>query len=867
MKSKCLKTRLNTRGAVTLQIVIISAVLALAAAGVGIIVYNTNKEKTGDLAATSELIGNFNVAQGALLSGDATVGDGAPADNGENTDGETSGPRRPGTGTPLKKLSLSENHACAITGGAVKCWGRNNGGNLGREAATRTSTPTPVSVPELTSNTQSVAVGESFSCALTGRVVQCWGRNSSGQLGNGTDDDSTIPVQVMGITTGATSVVAGINHACAIVTNGTVRCWGENNRGQLGKGDRASVQDNIPVLVLEPAGTLLRNIVSITAGRSHTCALLENGTAKCWGLNINGRLANGNTNPFSLTPAAVLESPGTPLANIVQIAAGQNHTCAVLEGGTVKCWGENNNGKLGNGARANTQATPVTVGGIEDAISIAAGYDHTCAVIMGGTAKCWGENSSGQLGNGTRSNSQSTPVTVLESASGQPLPNIVQISAGQRHTCALLEGETIKCWGENSSGQLGNGNINSSLTPVTVLASETAADRTRRMFGGSQISVSKNHTCAIRGTRKEVWCWGSNFRGKLGNGPTSSTSFPVQASGVTSATSITVGGEYSCFIKDNGVVRCWGQGTNGQLGNGRTRNSTTPVQVSEIRTAISIAAGQNHTCVILEGGTAKCWGFNASGQLGDGTNIQRAAPVTVLESAGSTTPLGNIVSIAAGQRHTCALLEDKTAKCWGANNTSQLGDGTMDARTAPVTVLESASGQPLPNIVQISAGQRHTCALLENGTAKCWGFNASGQLGNGNKSTQTAPVTVLESASGQPLPNIVQITAGQNHTCAVLADNTAKCWGLNTNGQLSDGTTTQRLLPTRLLGSVSAQPLPNIVQITAGSDYTCAVLADNTAKCWGLNAQGQLGDGTTDDSPTPVTVLASAGTPLGEIGI
>jgi alpha-tubulin suppressor-like RCC1 family protein len=345
-----------------------------------------------------------------------------------------------------------------------------------------------------------------------------------------------------------------------------------------------------------------------TGGFYHTCALLSDGTAKCWGYNYWGQLGDGaRTNRLRLTPVTV-----SGLTNAVAIAAGYYHTCALLNNGTAKCWGNNNYGQLGNGTIASNN-TPVTVSGLTNAVAIAAGYLHTCALLSDGTAKCWGRNDYGQLGDGTGTN-KSTPVTV----SG--LTNAVAIAAGYYHTCALLNNGTAKCWGNNNYGQLGNGTIASNNTPVTVSGLTNAV----------AIAAGYLHTCALLsdGTAK---CWGRNDYGQLGDGTGTNKSTPVTVSGLTNAVAIAAGRDYTCALLSDGTAKCWGWNYDGQLGDGTRTDRSTPVTVSGLTNAVAIAAGAAHTCALLNNGTAKCWGWNGAGQLGDGTMTSKSTPVTVLK--------------------------------------------------------------------------------------------------------------------------------------------------------------------------------------------------------------------------------------------
>ena len=251
----------------------------------------------------------------------------------------------------------------------------------------------------LTGATQ-ISAGYTHTCALVaGGQAKCWGNNDSGQLGNGTNTNSNVPVDVVGIT-GATQITAGLYHTCALVAGGEIKCWGWNYSGQLGNGTFTKTESNVPVDVSGISGA-----TQITGGYSHTCALVAGGQIKCWGYNNFGVLGNG-TYPGSKVPVDVVGITGA-----TQITAGSYHTCALVAGGQAKCWGWNYYGQLGNGTFTNS-SVPVDVVGITGATQISAGYYHTCALVAGGQIKCWGRNGIRQLGNGTNTNSN-VPVTVL----------------------------------------------------------------------------------------------------------------------------------------------------------------------------------------------------------------------------------------------------------------------------------------------------------------------------------------------------------------------------------------------------------------------------------------------------------------------
>ena len=355
-------------------------------------------------------------------------------------------------------VSVGLSHACVLTtAGGVKCWGNNLYGQLGN--GNTTDSLIPIDVAGLTEGVSKIAAGSLHSCALlSSGGVKCWGFNGDGRLGNGTLINSSVPVDVVGLSSGVSAIAAGVNYSCAIASGG-LKCWGTNSQGELGNG--TSTNSSVPVDVTG----LSSGITSVAAGISHTCALTTLGAVKCWGANMYGQIGNGSTTA-SFTPVDV-----TGLTSgVAAISIGSSYSnygdfsCALTTGGGVKCWGRNNLGQLGD-TTTTTRTTPVNVSTLTSGVSaISVGSAHVCAITSAGGLKCWGYNNSGQLGKGTTTNG-TTPADVNGLTSG-----VSVISAGSgEFTCAIVStGLAVMCWGKNDYGQLGRGAKTDSSIPVNV---------------------------------------------------------------------------------------------------------------------------------------------------------------------------------------------------------------------------------------------------------------------------------------------------------------------------------------------------------------------------------------------------------------
>lgn len=338
---------------------------------------------------------------------------------------------------------------------------------------------------------------------------------------------------------------------------------------------------------------------------------------------------------------------------------------------------------------------------------------------------------------------------------------IVQLAAGFSHICALDSDGDVWCWGSNVNGQLGDGTLTNRPTPQKVDGLQNIA----------AIYSSSSHVCAVRANAGGVSCWGSNSEGQVGNGETGfAQTRPARVPGLNRVADMGLGGFHSCARRNNGRLLCWGSNFNGRLGDGTATPRLTPTVVSGFnRNADQVVAGNAHTCALRRNGRVFCWGTGASGRLGTGDTAPRFLPTLTLVGAVEINALAN---------HSCARRNNQTVFCWGENDAGQIGDGTQTTALTPTRVLNA------PPAASIAVGSRFSCLIRPNGRVNCWGVNNFGQLGIG---TTGAPV--LEPTRVVQLNNATQVAPGANFACALRENGNVSCWGDNSFGQLGQGFT------------------------------------------------------------------------------
>ncbi|MDA8610547.1 putative Ig domain-containing protein, partial [Euryarchaeota archaeon] len=455
--------------------------------------------------------------------------------------------------------------------------------------------------------------------------------------------------------------------------------------------------------------------LSLVTGEWNTCALDSNQNVFCWGRNGNGQIGNGQTGTAACGTSGhkckdIPTATNDLGSDVISLAFGYQHACGLLDTGAVKCWGRNNAGQLGTSGGDKDTPQTINLGSGRTATSIYAGGHYTCAILDDTSVKCWGQNTDGQLGIGSDSNTN-TPTTINTLGSGR---TAVSLATAMSTVCALLDDGSVKCWGDDAYGQLGNGGTNIDLESPPASAINLGTGRTAKAITGGEF-----HFCAILDD-DSIKCWGNGFNGKLGTGTTSHRSTPTTTTGSFStgryAVAIDAGYDHTCVILDNGQLTCWGSDSDGQLGNGATTGTKSSLQSSTVslgtgRTAISLSAGGEHTCAQLDNGQLKCWGNRGDGQVGDNGNFNnpsdRTSPSTVSNNnhGGNTYLNTGVMPSSAVTGANCEISPSlPTGLSLTAGTCAITGTPTVTATNATYTVWANVSGQSFSGQIWLEVG-------------------------------------------------------------------------------------------------------------------------------------------------------------------
>ena len=682
--------------------------------------------------------------------------------------------------TAFSQVSTNTNFSCAIASsgdnaGKVYCWGNGASGQIGNGANFSESVPTSVTMPSGVTAFSQIATSISNSCAIAssgdnaGRVY-CWGVGSNGQIGNGSNvSPINIPTSVT-MPSGVTAFSQISNNGsfnCAIASSGdnagTVYCWGTGANGKIGNGGTSNVY--VPTSVTMPSGVTAFN--QISTNTNFSCAIAGSGDnagkVYCWGAGTNGEIGNGISSDASV-PTPIVTINGVDSFN--QISTNTSFSCAIANIGTnagkIYCWGNNLSVSQIGSAGVPSPLTATLPAGVGVYNQLSTNTNFSCAIAGSGESAggvyCWGTGTSGQIGNGANTATNS-PVNVPTSVI---MPSTVsafgQISTNTSFSCAIASsGEStgrIYCWGNGGSGQIGNG----STVSVNVPKSVTMPSRVNAF---NQLSTNSNFSCAIASSGESagrVYCWGSSINGQIGNGAVGSGAIVtvptsvIMPSGVTAFGQISTNTGFSCAIASSGEstgrIYCWGNGANGKIGNGAsTTNVARPTAV--IMPSGVIAFGQlstnsNFSCAIASSGESAgkvyCWGNGGSGQIGNGANSEVQVPTAV------TMP-SDVISfsqIATITDFSCAIANSGAGAgkvyCWGSGGSGQIGNGANSNVNVPTSVTMPSG---VDSFGKVWVTNTYACAIAATGVNKgrryCWGANFNGQLGTGTGISTNIP--------------------------------------------------------------------------------------------------------------------------------
>ncbi len=849
-------------------------------------------------------------------------------------------------GKTIVQVARGAFHSLALcSDGTVAAWGRNGSGQLGDNSYAQRNVPVAVNVADGTSalfgkTVIALVAGDNHSLALcSDGTLAGWGSNNWGGLGDNSYTARNVPVAVnaadgtsalFGKT--VVAVAAGRLHSLALCSDGTVAAWGSNFNGEL--GDNSTTQRNVPVAVNVADGSSAlfgKTVVAVSAGSFHSLALCSDGTVAAWGYNDGGQLGDNSTTNRNV-PVAVNVADGTSVLfgkTVVALTAGVSHSLALCSDGTMTSWGNNGNGRLGDNSTT-TRNVPVAVNVADGTsalfgktvIALAAGSSHSLALCSDGTVAAWGSNFNGELGdnsttqrlvpvamNTTRETSvifgsgrkvsrlsvnaaalyslviygiSPTPpaeieVEVLEPAITTLTDNTDTVDFGS----VIAAGRTFRV---RNTGEEPLENVLASLSgpdaasftllgqPSTTVDGEGGTTTFRVAFNSASIGA-KSATLQIASNDGDE----NPFRIPLvGTRPSAleatfatASDTPLSAPLVDlTGTSVNVTLNYApsagttlTVIRNTGPAFIIGQFSN--LANGELIHLSHGGQSYPF--VVWYYGGDGNDLVLLARDTAlAAWGFNGSGQLGDNSTTRRLVPVGVDQSGVLLDK--TIVQVARGETHSLALCSDGTVAAWGANFYGQLGDNSTTQRNAPVAVNAADGTSALfgKTVVALAAGRYQSLALCSDGTVAAWGLNTDGQLGDNSTTQRNVPVAVNVADGTSALfgKTVVALAAGQSHSLALCSDGTVAAWGWNNNGQLGDNGTTTRRVPVavNVADGTSALFGKTVVALAAGQSHSLALCSDGTVATWGWNDSGRLGDNSTTQRNVPVAVNVADGT-------
>ena len=807
-------------------------------------------------------------------------------------------------GARLAGINAGGSHSVSVSSdGQVYAWGDNTHGQIGDGTHTGRTLPTGTAAPADVLFTQATA-GRNHTAALdTAGRIWTWGDNSDGQLGRGTvgGDDSAPGLAATGDTR-FTQINAGDDHTIALDTTGHVWTWGNDTYGQLGRGTAGSATGT-PAIRPMPEGTPPGLVYTqIQAGGNHSLAIANNGTLYAWGDDTYGQLGDNKTGTATATPSPVrTPTVAPPSFTWLYLAAGKDHTLAIATDTTanttaVYAFGSGRHGQIGKfGAGAdNPLPTKTDLPNGADILRVSAGGQTSQAIISTGTLFTWGSNTNSQIGDGTNTD-RKQPVAIT--TPGRANFTWKRAAVGISHTLGIDSAGTLHTWGDNTHGQLGEGTDTPRSTPgkTTFPALQVTSTVFGARPGGNPSPQTDDSWQVTAPARKHrpgrvplTIRWSLNGKPQ----PDTDLDYTYAPSRYT-VTYDTDGGtpvppddtvdedgttarpatdptradhvfdgwfdgdtayDFTQPIdRDMTLTAHWHQPGHWTLSpdhgidSGGETVTLTPPAPGGMRLA-QVSAGSRNSLGIGSDGNAYAWGSNDSGQLGDGTRTDRSTPVRVATPTGAGSGF-TWTQVQAGDSMGIGLGSDGNAYAWGSN-TSGLGDGTSTSSALPVRVATPTGTAPEFRYTRISTGDGFALALGNDGQVYSWGSNSNGRLGQGNAiSGSGLPGPIATPAGADKAPVFTQISAGAYHALALDEDGHAWAWGRNDNGQATPALSGDQAAPVQA-------PLPQgapegfaYTQLAAGGSHSLAIGTNQVVYGWGDNTHGQLADGRASQQP------------------
>jgi len=711
-----------------------------------------------------------------------------------------------------------DDHALALKeDGSLWAWGGNSWGQLGD--GTKTYRPSPVRVGTdndwaiVATSEGNYSYGAHTMAIKKDGSLWAWGENYWGQLGDGTGINQSIPVRI-GTDNDWTAVSPAILHTAALKTGGSLWAWGL-------------------------AGLDL-SVTPVRIGLDNDWAMVAAGGMQTLALKEDGSLWNGYGNSDSVIRIGVD-------TDWVAIAAGLQHAIALKKDNSMWAWGDNSEGQLGDGTRIN-RSDPVRVGLDNNWAAVAAKNTGSVALKKDNSLWVWGSalfydyfnysyglssNIPVQLGSYTKDFTIEVNALPVTDIINVPDETLVGVPLTLTYT-VVPENATSKgiIWNVKDVGSTGatiTDNILNTNGAGTVVITATIANS----LGGGGIAglaAGFGHNLALN-TDGNLWAWGYNESGQLGNGTNINRSTPIHIGTSNDWAAVATGDAHSIALKTDGSLWSWGFNRESQLGDGMNTNRNVPARIGTDNDWALVTAGVFHTTALKTDGSLWAWGNNADGQLGNGTNDNRLSPGRV----GSDN---NWATLVAGDYHNVALKKDGSLWAWGNNSNGQLGDGTNTNCNAPVRIGMDVDW------AAVAAGGGFTMALKNDGSLWAWGNNYYSQLGDGTNINSNTPVRIGMDDDWSA------VAVGRVHTVALKVDGSLWAWGNNNNGQLGDGTIINRNVPVRI-GTENDWTV-----VVAGSYHNIALKKDGRRWAWGSNDYGNLGTGKYENSRIPVEIAS-----------